>query len=287
MTEKAGKIFAVRQVLLALIIMLCCSLDVIAGEEGDVHLDKVQAEQWQVLSSKRIFFGHQSVGYNILDGIKMWEEKMPAIPLKIVKIKSPHELEAKVRGVIFHGEMGVNSQPESKIDNFSEWFADGLGGNIDIAFLKLCFVDVGTRTDVKALFNYYKEKLGELQKKYPTTTFVHMTVPLVTERTGAALWKHKLKGVIKKVIGKNEVYENIDKLTFNDMMRAEYSGKAPFFDLAKIESTYPDGKRSLFSYNGRQVESLIPEYSSDGGHLSLKGKKIVAEKLLFFLANLQ
>jgi len=285
--EKIRKVFSLQLLFLVSVMVVFYAVDVLAGEDGNVKLDKVQAQQWQALSTKRIFFGHQSVGYNILDGIKMWEEENPAINLQIVKITSPDEFDAKARGVIFHGDMGINSQPESKIDNFSQWFHDGLGGKADIAFLKLCFVDVGTRTDVESLFSYYKEKMAQLKKKYPATIFVHLTVPLVTEQTGTALWKHKLKGVIKKIIGKNEVYENIDKLTFNNLLRAEYSGRAPFFDLAKVESTYPDGTRSVFSFKGKQIESLIPEYSSDGGHLSAKGKKVVAEKLLLFLANLQ
>jgi hypothetical protein len=57
-------------------------------------------------------------------------------------------------------------------------------------------------------------------------------------------------------------------------------------DIAKIESTYPDGTRCSFSIDGKTYYSMAPEYTSDGGHLYEIGRKKVAEQLLIFLANL-
>jgi hypothetical protein len=35
------------------------------------------------------------------------------------------------------------------------------------------------------------------------------------------------------------------------MLLSTYAGKEPIFDLAKVESTYPDGNRSSITSNGR------------------------------------
>ena len=260
--------------------------NVMAG--GDIKMDSsgVAAEKLSKLNDKRIFFGHQSVGYNILDGVKMLQEKNSSIGIKEVKLKSPDELRKNGNGVIFHSEMGTNFDPRSKIDDFSSWMNKGIGGNVDIAFLKFCFVDIGTQTDLNALFDYYKKTMADLKKQYPSTTFVHLTVPLVSELTGVAYLKHKFKGLIKIFLGKNEFYENVKKFTYNEMIRREYAGKEPVFDLAAIESTFPDGNRSVFVSDGKNIETMVPGYTNDGGHLAMKGKKVVAEKMLVFLADL-
>ncbi len=101
--------------------------------------------------------------------------------------------------------------------------------------------------------------------------------------------KTSIKTWIKKIIGKKDIWEyddNIKRNQYNQLLKEYYEGKEPVFDLAKIESTYPDGKRCTFEKDGKTYYSLVSEYTSDGGHLNEKGRKIVAEKLLVFLANL-
>jgi lysophospholipase L1-like esterase len=72
----------------------------------------------------------------------------------------------------------------------------------------------------------------------------------------------------------------------NALLIDEYEGNLPVFDLAKFESTLPNGKRQMFSHKSEKYFSLVPEYTDDNGHLNEKGRKIVAEQLLIFLANL-
>jgi hypothetical protein len=57
-------------------------------------------------------------------------------------------------------------------------------------------------------------------------------------------------------------------------------------DIAKIESTYPDGSRCSFTMDGKTYYSMVPEYTSDGGHLNETGRKKVAEQFLILPANL-
>ena len=45
----------------------------------------VPASIWEKLSQKKIYFGHQSVGFNIMDGVQDLMKEHPAIKLNIVE----------------------------------------------------------------------------------------------------------------------------------------------------------------------------------------------------------
>ena len=242
-------------------------------------IQQIPEATWKKLSEKKIFFGHQSVGFNIIDGIKDVMKEYPAIKLNIVETNDPGEFD---KPVFEHSRAGKNIDPESKCDAFAEYLRNGIGKKADIAFLKFCYVDVRANSDVQKVFDYYKKTIESLEKEYPDVTFVHFTVPLTVTKTSIKTW-------IKKIIGKKDIWEyddNIKRNEYNDLLRKYYSGKEPVFDIAEIESTYPDGKRCTFSKDGKTYYSLVPEYTNDGGHLNEKGRKIVAEKLLVLLANL-
>ena len=233
---------------------------------------------WEKLSQKKIFFGHQSVGFNIIDGLKDLMKENPQIKLNIVETSNPADFDAPL---FAHARVGKNTDPKSKIDAFAHVMEKGIGNKADIAFFKFCYVDVRSETDSQKVFDDYKKSMSNLTKKYPNTIFVHVTVPLRTVQTG-------LKARIKKVIGRplSGVDDNIQRKQFNEMLRKEYSGKEPVFDLAKIESTRPDGTKATFTKDGKTYYSLAPEYTYDSGHLNELGRKKVAEQLLFFLASL-
>lgn len=124
--------------------------------------------------------------------------------------------------------------------------------------------------------------MSKLKIKYQDTTFIHVTVPLGTTKTSWKTW-------IKKLMRKKEIWEydhNVARNKFNDLLKKEYKGKEPVFDLAKIESTYPDGRAETFTREEKIYYSLVPGYTHDGAHLNEIGRKKVAEQLLILLANL-
>jgi hypothetical protein len=123
--------------------------------------------------------------------------------------------------------------------------------------------------------------MGNLKDAYPKTRLIHMTVPLTTIQTGPKAW-------IKKVIGRpiGGYFDNMKRNEFNDMLRKEYGGKEPIFDLANIESTYPSWKQESFTKDGLIYCAMVPQYTQDGGHLNEKGRKIVGQELLVLLAKL-
>ncbi len=244
-------------------------------------LADVPASAWEKLQKKKIYFGHQSVGNNIIKGLKEIGRENPHLRLNIIRIEEFAPLDDPG---FYHSAIGRNDYPKSKIEAFAQAMDDGIGNTADIAFFKFCFVDITAETNVQEVFKYYCETMEQLKKKYPKVTFVHFTVPLLRRN------KPSLKSYIKKLIGKGDGFfddsHNITRNKYNQLVREKYLGKEPLFDLAMVESTYQDGSCCAFSANGHTYYALVPEYTKDGGHLNELGQKIVAEQLLIFLARL-
>jgi hypothetical protein len=267
-------------VMLALTLVLGCS-----GGEMREHknaftsIKDVPEATWQKLSQKKIYFGHQSVGNNIIAGLHDVIKENPKIKLNIVEINSASDLSAPMFG---HSKIGENLNPASKLEGFVRTMKNGLGNKADIAFFKFCYVDVSGDTDVETLFNKYKGIMSDLEKQYLRTKFLHVTIPLTTVQEGFKVW-------IKQIIGKPIPYgyaDNMKREEYNQLVHREYAGKQAIFDLAKIESTLPDGNRADFIWDTRTYFRMAPEFTYDEGHLNEKGRKIAAEQLLVLLANL-
>lgn len=240
---------------------------------------------WKKLSEKTIYFGHQSVGFNIIDGIKDVMKENPQIRLNIVETNDPSEFNTHL---FAHSKVGKNMDPKSKIDAFANFMEKGIGEKTDIAFFKFCYVDITAGTDIDKVFDDYKSTMARLKGIFPEMRFIHTTVPITFKPTGIKGWIRKGKNLIKKIIGRPvfDYLDNVNRNRFNEMVRKEYNGKEPIFDLAKIESTFPNGTRSSFIKDGKTYYSLVSDYTHDGGHLNEKGRKIIAEQLLIFLAGL-
>jgi hypothetical protein len=255
-----------------------CNEAPMSSKNNSAQLDGKEIDSAiKTVGNMRIFFGHQSVGKNILDGINDISKKTNH---KVNLVKSREVIE-NTEAAFFHANVGKNQDPLSKIADFRELFENGMGGKVDVAFLKFCYVDFDGGTDIQSIFQQYRQTMESLKKNYPQTTFVHFSVPLVNARLG-------IKDYIKKIIGKHntKIEGNIKRNQFNEMLRAEYEGKEPIFDLAGIESTYPDGKNETFEKDGRTYYALAPLYTNDGSHLNKTGRKVVASKLLYFLASI-
>ena len=240
---------------------------------------KGQVAALQALSTRRIYFGHQSVGADIVKGIReITGEEQPA-RLHIVTAAEPA---AFGRPVFAHSRIGENGNPDSKIDQFSAIIRGGVGNRADTALFKLCYIDIVAGTDVQKIFSHYKETMSQLKKAYPGTRFVHVTVPLTTLQTGPKAW-------IKLALGRpvSGYPDNSARSAYNELVRKEYAGREPIFDLAKIESTFPDGKRSSFLENGLDIDTLVPAYTTDGGHLNELGRRRAAQELLHVLEGLK
>jgi len=234
------------------------------------------------LLQQTIYFGHQSVGYNILEGIRDILKEYPQQALNIVETREPATSKAPF---FAHSTIGRNGQPVSKLDDFSDVLRRHSPARMDVALMKFCFVDFTEQTNVQDLFRRYTDTFVGLKDSFSGTTFVHVTVPLTGSPNGL---KWVMRDVVKRLIGRTVrgYKDNRTINEFNDLMRNTYLGKEPVFDLAAIESTRADGTRVMIQDAGLAVYSLAPEYTFDGGHLNETGRRIVALELLRFLAAL-
>lgn len=240
-------------------------------------LADVTEAQWSSLAQRQIFFGHQSVGGNIVDGITDVLKAHPTIRLNIVESR---DLAATGKPAFHHALVGRNDYPIEKFDDFVSVASNGFGRDGGIAMVKLCYTDVHKDTDAQALFADYQKRVAALRAKNPSLTIVHFTMPL----TGIENWKGRLMATLKGNVTQRE--RNVVRNRYNDLMRAAYEGKEPLFDLARMESTLPDGRRVFFQAGRESVPMIAPEYTDDGGHLNAGARRAVAEQLLIMLANL-
>jgi hypothetical protein len=223
-------------------------------------LDAATMKDLDDIRDLTVYFGHQSVGANILEGLRDIETRYGKGP----------ELKDSL--------IGRNGDPESKCDDFAMKLA-GLSKPPDIALMKFCYLDFDQGTDPEKLFNRYTATLGSLEQKYPSTYFLAVTAPLTTR---PAAWRR----LVKKIIGSPDVASetNVTRAAFNRLVAKRYEGR-PFYDLARVESTFPDGSRNLFSWNGQTAVSLVDAYTDDGGHLNEEGRTRAAVELIHTLAS--
>jgi len=263
-----------------LLVVICYTGDVMADTAiSQQSIENIPIDQWRSLANKNIYFGHQSVGASIIDSMQQLIKKHDQIKLNFKEIASSEEAS---EATFMHSTVGKNRDPESKIHDFETIMTQGVGKKVDIALVKFCFIDIGPETDIQGIFSTYKKTLNRLKQQFPETIFVHVTVPLKTSRLS-------LKSIIKKLFGSQDIWEydrNIKSNEYNQILRNEYKGIDPIYDLAEVESTYPNGSRASFTKNGKTYYFLVSEYSTDGGHLSLEGRMRAAEQLLILLADI-
>jgi hypothetical protein len=244
-------------------------------------IDDVPREYWAKLAEKKIFFGHQSVGYNIIDGITDIINERDYIKLNVIEAREPAVFD---KPVFAHSQVGMNTDPFSKIKCFGEIMDAGVGSKVDIAFFKFCYIDIMRDSDPQKIFNGYRAAMEELKNRYPETKFMHITVPIRSVPQGV---KRNLKQSVKLLIGRPGVLDdNMMRQCYNKFLRDAYSKTEPFLDLALIESINPDGFRCYAVKGAEKVSFMVSEYTEDGGHLNTEGRKKIAEQLLIVLAQI-
>jgi len=222
----------------------------------------------------RLFFAHHSVGKNLLDGVQSLGAQA-GLPVKIAPVS-----EAAAPGPVWlEGPAGTNKDPRSKIADFGAMLTRSSALNVQLAFLKLCYVDFHPRTDADSLFLCYRDAMVALERERPDVTFGHVTVPLTAR-------PRDLKSRVRRTLGL-EVWEdaaNARRCEFNRQLRERFAGQ-PIFDLAAGESTGLDGRQQTFRLQGRTHACLLASYTDDGGHLNALGRDRLAAGLLRFVAG--
>jgi len=244
-------------------------------------IDDVPAECWAKLARKKIFFGHQSVGYNIIDGITDIINEHDYIQLNVAEAREPAAFD---RPIFAHSQVGRNTDPISKIESFRNIMDAGVGNKVDIAFFKFCYVDMMRDSDPQEIFGSYSAAMEDLKGRYPETTFLHVTVPVCSVPKGA---KKNLKQSVKRLIGRPGILDdNLVRQNYNALLNDAYSKTEPVFDLALIESIRPGGFRCYAAKGDEKAFVMAPEDTEDGGHLNGRGRKKIAAQLLIILAQI-
>jgi lysophospholipase L1-like esterase len=230
-----------------------------------------------VLTGSKVFFGHQSVGMNIMDGIRDIAATKNMSKLSIVEARSADTMQSPG---LYHAYVGQNTDPLSKLRDFESILRGGVADAVDVAFLKFCYVDFDATTDVAAVFTAYRDTMKKLKADYPKLAIVHFSAPLTTDESG-------LKAIVKRIIGRklNGYADNVKREAYNKLMRAEYDGKEPFFDIAMVEASDSSGIAKMSGAGAAIYYSLRPEYTNDGGHLNEEGRRRVASWLAAVLAS--
>ncbi|MFT3840589.1 MAG: SGNH/GDSL hydrolase family protein [Myxococcaceae bacterium] len=229
-------------------------------------------DQLELISKKKVFFAHQSVGQNLVDGVTKlaFDEH---VMLRVV----PYKPGALSEPGLVHAQNGVNGQPETKLKGFGELLSQTEGA--DLAAMKLCYVDFTPDTDAAALFAKFKAAHDEVKQKHPGLKVMVITTPLTTVQRGLkAALKNKLGG------GAYGERENVKRHQFNELIRKEYQGKEPFFDLAALESGSGTAA-CTFERDGQTWPCLRDEITDDGGHLNANGQRQLATAWVAALAE--
>lgn len=262
-------------VLLVCIVVGFCLGGMANGAEKS-HLSERGENGMQDVS---IFFGHQSVGLNILNGIRDTDFLENHQDFKILETKNANEVNGPG---LYHRRVGKNRDPRTKIDEFATILRAGMADKVDIAALKLCYVDFNSSTDVGELFQYYQQTVEELEKEFPGLQIVHFSAPLKTVKIS---WKTK----VKQWLGKDDIWEfaeNIKRNEYNKLLRSEFQDEDKIFDIAALEATHKNGQKESFKVGGKQYYALADQYSHDGGHLNDEGRRWVAEHFIKYMKRL-
>ncbi len=210
-------------------------------------------DQLIALKAHGIYFGHQSVGAYIMMGVDDLLASVPAADRL-----GRGDLAGAGPGVWADGPVESNMDPIGTLADFRSQMTQ-LCGKVDLAFMKLCYADQGyiDSHGAQSLYDAYRTTMSAVHTACPSATLVHFTMPITDSD--------------------NELIEG-----YNALVRAGFGSAV--FDLAREESTLPDGSRCL---DGNGVPILCAVYTDDHAHPnSATGQQRMAEKLIAFLASL-
>jgi lysophospholipase L1-like esterase len=273
-----SRLAEVRALALTVVIGLagCTQESASPRQESAVNMAEVTVDL-QTMSKARILLGHQSVGRDILAGLRSLAADA-GVPLRIVQIDG---IPPDDKAGVFHSAIGTNGDPDGKCEMFSQLLTRPERPAYDVAMMKFCFVDLGEGTPLPAtkMLDHYARMVSHIREQRPDVRLAHITVPLMSDPPGK-------KTLVKRLLGRSTERDadNVLRNEFNAGLRQHYSGE-PLFDLAAVESTLPDGSRSSFSRSGQTVYTLAQVYTNDGGHLNELGQRRAAAAFVRTVAH--
>lgn len=234
-------------------------------------------QQLTTAAETRFFFAHQSVGESLVSALP---EVFEAGGVDAPPTVAYGETVPAASGVVIETMIGVNGDPIGKVAEFDRILRDGLAEQVDVALLKLCFVDIHAGTDVEPVFEAYRDTLDALERDFPDVTFMYSTVPLMHERD--------LFLRAKRLLGRGAEFDPIHNVTrerLNGLLRAEYGATGRLFDPAKMEAAGNVGRVDTLGSSDGEFLALRGDLATDSGHLTHEGAVLIAGGLVSALAD--
>jgi len=222
-----------------------------------------------------VYFGHQSVGSGVIAGVERLTQEH-SLRLRVVQAREP----ATVTGPAFvHFLAGQNRDYASKNAAVLRLLESRTRAQRPVVLLKYCYSDINSPADPATMFEAYRDTVDTIQFEHPDVTVVHATTPLTTVESA-------FKSGASRFFGRPTRREAaVARHRYNEIMRAEFTGTEPIFDLAKVESTQPDGMVAGFTSGGCMVETISPHNTYDGVHLNAGCQRAAAGALLEVLSD--
>lgn len=238
------------------------------------------AHQIERIRSRKVFFGHKSVGADLVRGLRELLVSAGGPEPVILETGDPGAVDTAA-GFFAHASIGENRLPALKIAEFASLVRSGFGDAADVVLMKLCYLDIQDETGIEPLFQAYCDTISALKREFPHTVFAHVTVPVVAAERG-------LRPLVKRALGRpvRGREDNLARQRYNVLLRTGLDPSDPVFDLASAESMLPDGRPLTGSSDGRVFPVMVPQYTVDGGHLSELGRRVVGARFGAFLASL-
>ena len=117
---------------------------------------------------------------------------------------------------------------------------------------------IGLRAILLDSLNLTSERSHRYGRLDPDLVIVHATAPLLSDGLGKRDAIRKWFG-----FGTSNDGSNLIRNQFNDLMRTEF-GRDPLFDVARMESTRPDGTRTGFRKDGKFICTMATSHLRRG-----------------------
>lgn len=227
---------------------------------------------FDVLSRARIYFGHHSVGDDLLRGMGLLAARIGCAPLRVLTVEEGR-VDPTGASYFAEGRVGRNEDPGGKLADF-EAQAAGLPEDLDAAMMKFCYVDFSPETDVESLFVDYWEAMGRIEASRPGLRLFHCTVPLMVRDNS---FSNRLRGLLGRTPYRD--LANARRDDWNRAMRVRCPADR-LIDVAEAESTDEIGRAVVSDVEGVARPSLLPAYARDAGHLNDVGAERIAAEML-------
>ncbi|NGN93018.1 hypothetical protein G5C66_09755 [Nocardioides sp. KC13] len=226
----------------------------------------------RAVGKTKVFFGHQSVGTNILDGVgRMYAGASLPAP-----VFADFSAVGEAEGATFiHAHLGVNGDPRSKFAAFADVMDGPAARDVDVALMKLCYADITAASDVRAVFDAYVSTMAEVEEAHPDVRFLYTTAPLTADRN----WESKIKAALGHDDGMGPA-DNVARERYNALIREKYASTGRLVDIAAVESAGTEER----SQDGNVYYVLNENLTFDRGHLNEAGSEAVAAELLTMVA---